>query len=179
MHLERVGLSGNSLGRPFLLKKLFHCLAALANGIRLPRTVYAAGICLVKRGRAVDVKADNECANAEGPSAAALRVLLLDARDISSDVPAQMQRQEERTRWEPCGARRLNDAKRWCCLLYARSVFKRQAVRLALNAGVVDENAAVCSETSECNGKMRVELANFTDGVRLWVGVRMSGGGGA
>ena len=92
MHLERVGLSGNSLGRPFLLKKLLHCLAALANGVRLPRTVYAAGICLVKRRRAVDVKADNECANAEGPSAAALRVLLLDARDISSDVPARMRR---------------------------------------------------------------------------------------
>ena len=53
------------------------------------------------------------------------------------------------------------------CLLYARGVFKRQAVGLALNAGVVDENTAVCSEAGESNSEVRVQLAYFTDGVRL------------
>ena len=53
------------------------------------------------------------------------------------------------------------------CSLYARSVFERQAVTLALNASVVDENSAVSSETSESDGKMRVEFGNFADGVGL------------
>ena len=95
MHLESVGLSGDGFRRPFLLKELLHCLAAFANGVCLPRAVNATGICLVKGRRAVDIEADNERANAEGTRPTALRVLLLDARHVSSEIPAKMLRELE------------------------------------------------------------------------------------
>ena len=89
MHLESVGLIGNSLGAPFLFEKLLHRFATLANGIGLPRAINTARVSLIQCGGSVDVKTDDESANAEGTCATALCVLLLDARDISSDVPVK------------------------------------------------------------------------------------------
>ena len=88
-YLESVCLIGHSFGSPFLFEEFLDCLAALADGVGLPRTVDAAGISLIQCGSTVDIKTDDESANAEGTSAAALCVLLLDARNISSDVPVK------------------------------------------------------------------------------------------
>ena len=92
-YLESVGLIGHSLGTPFLFKKLFDSFAALTDGVGLPRAIDATGVGLIQRRSAVDVKPDDESANAEGTSATALGVLLLNTRNISSDIPAEPTRE--------------------------------------------------------------------------------------
>ena len=173
-HLDSVRLTGHSLWRPFLFKKLLHCLAALTNGVSLPRAIYATRIGLIQGRGAVGIKTNNESANAEGTRAAALGVLLLDTRDISSDVPARPARKLKgeavcKLKGEAVTA---GYDERWRtggdgCLLYAWSVFERQSVTLALNTSVVDKNSSVSSETSEGDRKMRIQLGDFSDGVRL------------
>ena len=93
MHLESVGLIGHSLGTPFLFKKLFDCFAALTDSVGLPRAIDTTRVGLIQRRGAVDVKPDDESANAEGTSATALGVLLLNTRNISSDIPAEPTRE--------------------------------------------------------------------------------------
>lgn len=165
-HLDSVRLTRDSLWRPFLFKKLLHCLAALTNSVSLPRAIDATRISLIQSRGAIGIKTNDESANAKWTCAAALGVLLLDTRNISSDVPARPARKLKAEavtagcdeRWRTGGGG---------CLLYAWSVFERQPVTLALNTSVVDKNSAVSSETSEGDCKMRIQLGDFSDGVRL------------
>ncbi len=87
--LEGVGLIGHSFGAPLFFKKLLDCFAALANSIGLPRAIYATRIGLIQCRGSVNIKTDDESANAKWARASTLCVLLLDARNISSDVPVK------------------------------------------------------------------------------------------
>ena len=98
-YLESVGLIGHSLGTPFLFEKLFDSFAALTNSVGLPRAIDTTRVGLIQRRSAVHIKPDNESANAEGTSATALGVFLLNARDISSNVPAGPTRELQVASW--------------------------------------------------------------------------------
>ncbi len=63
-----------------------HRLGVAANGGGLPRRVNAGGIRLVQLRLPCRVEPNNEGGNAKGPHAAALRVALLDARNVARDV---------------------------------------------------------------------------------------------
>lgn len=91
-YLKGVSLGGDCLRGPFLFKKLFDSFATLADCVGLPGAVYTTRIGLIQRGRAVDVETDDKGANAKGTSPAALSVFLLNASDISSDVPGGNQK---------------------------------------------------------------------------------------
>ena len=105
-YLESVCLIGHSFGSPFLFEEFLDCLAALADGVGLPRAVDAARISLIQCGSSVDIKTDNESANAEGACAAALGILLLDARNISGDVSAGRCELEIKIGWKQRAADR-------------------------------------------------------------------------
>lgn len=63
-----------------------HGLGVAADGVGLPGAVGARGVGLVERGAAQRVKAHHQGGDAKGPHAAALRVLLLHARDVPAGV---------------------------------------------------------------------------------------------
>ena len=115
-----------------LLEELAHGLGVAADGLRGPSGVDAAGLGLVEaRTRVAGVEAGDERGHAERAHAAGLRVALLHAGDVARHV------------------------------LDGDGVLERQAVRLRLDARLLDQDARVRVEACERQDQVVVDARDL------------------